>query len=56
MVEYYNEKTKKTANWSDIVSQNPTASFPKVPSDDIAKHLVGKFYIMEKYQRFLLMV
>ena len=38
MVEYYNEKTKKTANWSDIVSQNPTASFPKVPSDDIAKH------------------
>jgi len=38
MVEYYNEKTKKTANWSDIVSQNPTTSFPKVPSDDIAKH------------------
>ena len=38
MVEYYNEKTKRTANWSDIVNQNPTTSFPKTPSDDIAKH------------------
>ena len=38
MVEYYNEKTKRTANWSDIVNQNPTTSFPKNPSDDIAKH------------------